>query len=1034
MKLSELAVNRPVTTVVIFLALIVLGVYSLGNLAIDLIPDISFPMIAVFSDYPGVAPAEVEENLTKVIENAAAQATNVKKISSKSREGQSLVTVEYEWGTDMGEAAAELREKLDLVRDFLPDDATQPVIFKFDPSMIPVMILVVEGKRDLKSLRYIADNDIKNNFEQIDGVARVQVWGGRQRQVHIDVDRTILASHGMTISQVVNIIKAEHINIAGGTVDEGTSTYALRTVGKFQDIQDIKNVIITSKNGIPVYLKDIALIYDGYIEEDMDALLEENDAIIMVVQKQSGTNSVQIANLIEKKLDALEASLPTDIRIEKFYSPADFIKDAITNVWQVALIGGVLAVFVLMIFLRNLPTTLIISVSIPLSLITTFIFMYLFDLTINMMSLGGLALGIGMLVDNSIVVLENIFRYREFGAKPGEAAKLGSQEMSNAIIASTLTTITVFLPLVLFIKGLASELFKDLAFTVTFALLSSLLVALTIIPMLSSRIRKVRLKAKADSLRDLESELKSRGKVMRWLDGVYGEVLGWALSHRWVFVGFVILVLGGSGLLLRVIGVEFMPQSDESFVQVQLKTPVGTNIDTTRAAVRQVLDIIEDEVPERDITFTQIGRSGEMEGYVAPHRAEIWMTLVDVNERERSDKDIIESLREKLSRIPGLSARFSTGGGPTGDTGNLTVIISGYDLKQSSILAGKLKSIMEGIGNVRDVRISREEGLPELQIHVDRDRAALFGVSVAQVGTAIKTSFAGEEIGDVVIKGEEVGVLVRLEEPDRLTPNDLELISVVGPAGIQVPLSNMAHIEKGYGPVELERERQRRVVYVNARVLGDVKGAVDSIRAEVEKLVLPSGFSIEYGGSWEDWQETVRDLILVMLLAIVLIYFIMAALFESFFDPFIIMFTLPLTFIGVVWMHVLTGNTFNAISGIGVVMLAGIVVNNGIILVAYTNLLRKRGFDLLDAVTYAGRTRLRPILMTMSTTVLALVPMAFALGEGSEMRSPMAQTVIGGLIVSTMFTLVFIPVLYAMFESGKLKRRQKRASKGENRE
>ncbi len=1034
MKISELAVNRPVTTVVIFLALIVLGVYSLGNLAIDLIPDISFPVIAVFSDYPGVAPAEVEENLTKVIENAAAQATNVKKITSNSREGQSLVTVEYEWGTDMGEAAAELREKLDLVRDFLPDDATQPVIFKFDPSMIPVMILVVEGKRDLKSLRYIADNDIKNSFEQIDGVARVQVWGGRQRQVHIDVDRTILASHGMTISQVVNIIRAEHMNVAGGTVDEGNSTYALRTVGKFQDLQEIENVIVATRNGIPVHLKDIAHVYDGYVEEDMDALLERNDAIIMVVQKQSGTNTVQIANLIEKKLDALGRSLPSDIRIEKFYSPADFIKDSITNVWQVALIGGVLAVFVLLIFLRNLPTTLIISVSIPLSLITTFIFMYLFDLTINMMSLGGLALGIGMLVDNSIVVLENIFRYREFGAKPGEAAKLGSQEMSNAIIASTLTTITVFLPLVLFIKGLASELFKDLAFTVTFALLSSLLVALTIIPMLSSRIRRVRLKAKADSLRDLESELKSRGKVMRLLDGVYGDVLGWALSHRWVFVILVICVLGGSGLLLRVIGVEFMPQSDESFVQIQLKTPIGTNIDTTRETVRQVFNIIEDEVPERDITFTQVGRSGEMEGYVAPHRAELWMTLVDVKERSRSDRDIIESLRQRFSQIPGLTARFSTGGGPTGDTGNLTVIISGYDLKQSSNLAGKLKDIMEGVGNVRDVRISREEGLPELQIRVDRDRAALFGVSVAQVGEAIKASFAGQEIGDVVLKGEEVGVLVRLEEPDRLTPDDLELITVVGPVGVQVPLSNMAYIEKGYGPVELERERQRRVVYVNAQVIGDVKGAVDSIRAEVDKLALPAGFSVEYGGSWEDWQETVRDLILVMLLAVVLIYFIMAALFESFFDPFIIMFTLPLTFIGVVWMHVFTGNTFNAISGIGVVMLAGIVVNNGIILVAYTNLLRKRGFDLLDAVMYAGRTRLRPILMTLSTTVLALVPMAFAMGEGSEMRSPMAQTVIGGLIVSTLFTLVFIPVLYAMFESGKLKRRRKRASRRENRE
>jgi HAE1 family hydrophobic/amphiphilic exporter-1 len=418
-----------------------------------------------------------------------------------------------------------------------------------------------------------------------------------------------------------------------------------------------------------------------------------------------------------------------------------------------------------------------------------------------------------------------------------------------------------------------------------------------------------------------------------------------------------------------------------------------------------------------------------MEGVIAPHRAEIWMTLVNVNERKRSDKEIIEALRKKIKEFPGVTARFSTGGGPTGDTGNLSVIISGYDLQQGKLLAEKLKSIMEGVGNVQDVRISREEGLPEYRIRVDRDRAALFGVSVAQVGQAVKTSFAGEEVGDVILKGEEVGVLVRLQEQDRLTPKDLELVSVIGLYGIQVPLSNIAYIEKGYGPVELQRERQRRVVYVNARVQGDVKGAVDAIKKEADRIALSPGFAIEYGGSWADFQETIRDLALVMMLSIILIYFIMAALFESFFDPFIIMFTLPMAFIGVVWMHIITGTTFSAISGIGVVMLAGIVVNNGIILVDYTNLLRKRGFELLEAVMLAGRTRLRPILMTMFTTVLGLSPMAFALGEGSEMRSPMAQTVIGGLLVATVFTLVFIPVLYAMFETGRLKRLQKRLRK-----
>ena len=1026
MKLSDIAVNRPVTTVVVFIAIVVLGVYSLGRLAIDLIPDISFPVIYVWSEYPGVAPEEVEENLTKVLENSVAAASNVKKITSKSQEGSSSITIEYEWGTDMSEAAAELREKLDVVRDFLPDEASEPLIFKFDPSQIPVMILVVEGERSMKSLRYRAETDIKRNLEQIDGVANVMIWGGQERQVQVDLDRTLLASYNLTVDQVIDIIQLEHMNISGGTVDEGDTTLSLRTVGKFGSIEEIENMVVLNQNGIPVYLRDVAVVVDGSVDERMDAKVGGKDGIIMVIQRQSGTNTVKIAGRIEDKLEALERSMPKDMVIKKFYSPADFIVESINTVWQVALIGGVFAVLVLFIFLRNIPTTLVISVSIPLSIITTFIFMYFFDLTINMMSLGGLALGIGMLVDNSIVVLENIFRYREFGSKPKEASKLGAHEMSKAIIASTLTTITVFLPLVLFIKGLASELFRDLAFTVTFSLLSSLLVALTIIPMLTSRIRKVALKKSASSLRDIESEIQERGRVLRWLDGVYSEVLGWALRRKWVFLGLVFLLLAGSVLAVRVLSVEFIPQSDENFIQMVIRTPIGTRLDTTRRVVNDIYAFIEEEVPERDVVFYQVGRTGEMAGIAAPDRAELWMTLVDPEERDRNDRDIIDILRKEVKQMPGVSARFSTGGGPGGDTGNLSVAVRGYDLGQGIELAKQVKEIMEPIGNVNDVRISREEGLPELRILVDRERAAQFGIRAAQIGFAIQHAFIGKEVANVILEGEEVGVLVRLEEEDRLRPEDLDLITIVSPMGQQVALSNLVRIERGYGPVTIERERQERVVYVNARVRGDVKGAVDSIREEVEKLAIPSGFNVIYGGTWEDIQETIQDLTLVGLLSIILVYLIMAALFESFFDPFIIMFTLPLSFIGVVWMHILTGTSFNAMSGIGVVMLLGIVVNNGIILVDYTNLLRKRGFTLLEAVKLAGRTRLRPIFMTMLTTVLGLTPMALAFGSGSEMRAPMARTVIGGLLVSTVFTLVLIPVLYAMFESRRQKRLQKK--------
>ncbi|MFW6137922.1 MAG: efflux RND transporter permease subunit [Spirochaetota bacterium] len=1029
MKLSEVSVNRPVTTLVIYIAIIVLGVYSLGNLAIDLIPDISFPVISVFSSYSGASPREVEENLTRVLENAAASASNVKKITSNSREGQAVVSVEYEWGTDMGEAAADLREKLDRVRDMLPDDASAPVIYKFDPSMIPVVVLVMQGERDLKSLRYIADNNVKNNLEQIEGVASVEVFGGRRRQVHVDIDRTILASYNLTVDQVINAVRSRHLNVAGGEIDEGGKTYSLRTVGKFDNLQELRKVIVAVRNGISIYLSDLARVYDGYVEEDVDAMVGRQDAVVMVVQKQSGTNAVKIAGQVFEKLEALQQSLPGDLKIQKFYSPADFIKESINNVWQVALLGGALAIFVLFIFLRNLPTTLIISVSIPLSIITTFIFMYLFDLSLNMMSLGGLALGIGMLVDNSIVVLENIYRYREFGAKPMEAARLGSQEMSNAIVASTLTTITVFLPLVFFIHGLAKELFRDLAFTVTFSLISSLIIALSIIPMLTSKIKRIKLKKKADSLRDIEGELKSRGKVLRGLDWIYRGVLNWALAHRAVFVAMIFVFFVGTLVLIRVIGVEFMPHSDEGFIQMRIQTPVGSTIERTRRAVDRIYNVIEENVPERKIVFTQVGRTGEMTGNQSPDRAEIWITLIEQDRRDRTDLDIIDTLRKGVQQIPGVEVRFSTGGGPTGQSGNLRVAVSGFDLEEGKELADKLKKIMEGVGNIEDIRVSREEGLPEYRIKVNHDRAAVFGLSVAQVGNAVKRAFAGEEVASMVLKGEEVGVLARLEEQDRVSTRDLELISASTPHGTRVFLTNMAEIEKGYGPVTIQREGQQRVVYVDARVTGDVKSAVDSIKKEAAEIVLPPGFNIRYGGSWEDLQEIIQDLVMVMALSIVLVYLIMSALFESFADPFVIMFTLPMTFIGVVWMHVITGTTFSAISGIGVVVLAGIVVNNGIILVDYTSLLRKRGYGLLDAVRLAGRTRMRPILMTMLTTVLGLVPMAMAIGEGSEMRAPMAKTVIGGLLVSTVLTLVFIPVLYTIFETRRLKRQQKKLEK-----
>ncbi len=1033
MKITDLSVKRPVTATVFFLALIVLGVFSLGRLAIDLIPDISFPVIVIYSSYSGVSPQEVEENLTKVIENTAASASRIENIHSTSREGTSVVVVEYQWGTDLAEASNDLRERLDLVRDYIPEDASQPVLFKFDPSMTPIMVLSIEGRRDLESLRFIAENTIQTNLEQIDGVASVSVEGGLEKQIHIDLNRTLLASYGLSIDQIVNVVRAENLNVTGGAVTEGARKYSLRTIGRLDDLTEIRAIIVGNNNGKPVYLENVAAVYTGYLEDEMDVKVDRSDAIILTVQKQSGTNTVLISNRVQERIDTIKRSLPEDVRLVELFVSADFINDAISNVWQIALLGGFLAVIVLLVFLRNLPTTLIVAVSIPLSIIITIIAMYFFNLTLNMLSLGGLALGIGMLVDNSIVIIENIFRYRESGAKAGEAARHGSQEMANAIIASTLTTVAVFLPLVLFIRGLARELFRDLAFTVTFSLLASLLVALTLIPMLSSRISKIVIKKKSNTLLDVEEELKGRGAVLRLLDRIYGASLGWALRHKALVLIAIVLLFGGSLALIPRVGVELFPESDQGMMMLNIETAVGSDIDTTREAVAKIYEIVEENVPEKKVSVVQAGVSGGFFSTAAANTGAIQIALKDLGERDRTDREIIEALRPLVSQVPGVKVRFSSGFGPGGGgmgmSSGLTVSVRGNDLEEGKELAAKIEEIMGNVDTVQDAQVSREEGLPEYRIRVDRNRAAQYGLTAAQVGTSIKRAFAGETVATVLFEGEEVDVRVRFRPEDRVSARDIDQISVASPLGFSIPLTNLVEIEKAYGPVSIARENQQRVIDIDARVMGDVRTAVNRIKEQVDQLAIPPGFSIVYGGSWEDIQSVIKDLVLVLVLSMTLIYFIMAAQFESFRDPFIIMFTLPMTFVGVIWIHLLTGTIFSAFSGIGLLMLVGIVVNNGIILVDYTNLLRKRDYELTRAVLAAGRIRLRPILMTMLTTILALLPLAFFGGSGSELRTPMALTVVGGLLVSTVFTLILIPVLYHLFEGRREKRRRRMAER-----
>ena len=1034
MKITDLSIRRPVTVIVICLALAVLGTFSLGRLPIDMIPDISFPMIVIYTSYTGVSPEEMEENLTKTIENAAASASGVEKISSTSSEGSSLVIVEYQWGTDLAEASNDLRERLDLIRDYIPDEATQPVLFKFDPSMMPIMILSVEGRRDPSSLRYIAENTVKTNLEQIDGVASVAVGGGVQPQINVDLDRAHLSSYGMTIDQVVNLLRAENLNVTGGSVVEGARKYSLRTLGKFGSPEQVRQVVVGNRNGRAIRLEDVAEVYRGAVDDETDVLLDRTPTVILRVQKQSGTNTVQIAERVRERLARLRQSMPADVKLVELMASSNFISEAIANVWQTALIGGLLAIAILFLFLRNIPTTLIIGISIPLSIVITIIAMYFAGLTLNMLSLGGLALGIGMLVDNSIVVIENIFRYRESGVKPSEAARHGTLEMGNAVMASTLTTVAVFLPLVLFIRGLARELFRDLAFTVTFSLLASLVVALTIVPMLSSRIRAVRIRQKSNTLLNVEEELGARGPVLRFVDRVYRASLAWTIHHRWIVLVGIMVLFGVSLAMIPRIGVELIPQTDQGDINLSITTAVGSDLDTTREAVDRIYQIIEDNVPEKKTALINVGSSGMFFGTAASNTASIRLSLVDLKQRSRTDKQITEVLRPLLARVPGATVRFTSFGPMSGGTmGGLTVSVRGYDLEAGKRLAVQVKNIMDSVGTVKDAHISREEGLPEYRIRVDRNRAAQYGLTAAQVGTTIKRAFGGEAVATMLLEGDEVDVRVRFQPEDRVSSRDLDLIFVTTPTGGSMPLTDLLQVDRGYGPVSIQREGQQRVINIDAQVLGDVRTAVARIKAGVDRLAIPEGFTIIYGGSWEDIQKTIKDLVLVLVLSIILVYFIMAAQFENFRDPFIILFTLPTAFIGVIWIHLATGTIFSAFSGIGVLVLVGIVVNNGIILVDYANMLRKRGYELDRGVLAAGRTRLRPILMTVLTTILGLVPMAFSRGSGAELNRGLGLTVIGGLTLSTLFTLFFVPVLYHLFESGRERRRLRKleeASRG----
>ena len=1017
MSISGGAIKRPITTFMVFLAVLVLGGFSASRLAIDLLPDISFPVIAVMTDYQGAGPADVEKMVTEPLEKGVATVNNLKEINSISRDGRSMVMAQFEWGTDMEEAANDVREKISLAKRMLPDGAEEPLVIKFDPSMMPIMILNLSGE-DLAKLRHLADEEIKYKLEQVKGVASVMVLGGKKREIQVEVDRDRLAAVGVSMSQLVNVIRAENVNLPAGYQESSRQEFLVRSTGEFKKVSEIGNVVIAYRNSAPIYLKDVAQVKDSFKETRSEVLINGKPGIIIMVQKQSGTNTVAVAKEVHKQISRIEKELPENIKIGTLMDTSKFVKDSIGQLEQMAILGGIMALMVVFLFLFSVPSTLVIVSAIPISIVLTFILLYFGGFTLNIMTLGGLALGVGMMVDNAVVVLENIFRHRERGEPIEEAATAGTDDVGMAIIASTLTTMVVFLSL-LFTTGIAGILFRHIAYTVAFSLLASLMIALTLIPVLSKHLL----------IRPAQKGKKSFAHRMNeYLEGHYRTILNWVLTHRKTIIFGSVTFLAACLLLTPRIGREFMPKVDQGEFTVNVEMPIGTRLGITEKVSQEVEKLVSKNVPEVENILNQVGAGEGMMGFSrneGSFEAETRIRLVDLSQRKRSTQEIIDDLRPKLAELTQTSgAKIRIGEAGFAEAGFLgapiAIDIKGYDLTQGERLAQQISRLMGEIKGVVDTKISYRKGQPELKINVDRDMASSLGLNFSQIASTIQTANKGTVASRFREAGDEYNILVRLREQDRQNPTDLERIYIPSPLGRQISLDSIARVEEGVGPVKIERKDQQRVITVSARSSGRDLGSIDrDIREKVANLEIPEGFFVEIGGEQKEMAESFHTLYLALVLAVILVYMVMASQFESLRHPFVIMFSIPFAAIGVILALFLTGTTISVVALLGLVMLAGIVVNNGIVMISYINILRDRGMALSEAVRLGAERRLRPILITTFTTVFALLPMASGIGPGAELWAPMARTVIGGLSVSMIFTLILMPTLYTILAGKK---------------
>lgn len=1024
MSLANASVRRPVFTIMVTLIVVVMGMIAFKRLQIDLLPSIELPTLTIRTQYEGADPLVMERLVTQIVEEIIATVPGVIEMTSKSYEGRSSVRVSFSWGTDIDTAATDVLATLEDEISELPDDIVGPRVTKFDVDSFPVVLLGISSSLDPVELTQLVEDQVRYRFTRIPGVAQVDPWGGFNREVRVELDPDKIKALGLPLDDILDAIKNANLDLPAGKIEQGRYQVTLRAPAEFADLEQIRQTVITSHEGSPVTLRQIAKVKDTY--ERLTRIIRVNGerGLRVAIRKQANANTVEVARSILAEVDEINRVFP-QITITPVINQGNFIERSITNVAQSVLYGGSLAILVLLFFLRNLRSTLVISLAIPISVIATFALLYFGGFTLNLMTLGGLALGVGMMVDGSIVVLENIYRRNQEHQEPPQVAAVsGTGEVASAVIAGTITTLVIFLPLI-FVQGVSGVLFKELAYVIMFALFCALLVSLSLLPMLASRLLARSKHVEEDSIRWTARLAASMGQTFSTMENHYSQLLQWALRHRLATLLITLLISGSSLLLIPFIGTEFIPPSDEGEIRVTGEMEVGTKLELVDQQSRILEKMVFEAVPEAVSSVVSVSTSGTRGSEKA--RSWIRISLLPATQRTRSNTEIARDLRKKLDgKIPGMKIRTRA---PQGQfllerllrsEEGISIEVRGYDLDTLSLLSRQVAEAVEGVPGITDVELSREVGIPQQEIHVQRDKIADLGLSVNDVSRVIETAIAGSKAGEFRSEGNSYRILVQLEDAEKRSIDEILDLTIGTPSGEQVALRNLVTTESGRGRVLVERKDQQRIVTVDANVAGRDLGSVASdIQSQLDQIPRPVGYDLIISGKFEEQQKSFNELIESLLLALVLVYMVLASQYESLRDPLIVMLSVPVAAVGVILTLFLTETTLNLQSAIGCIMLGGIVVNNAILLVDQAGRLRHTGMATLLALAEAGRRRLRPILMTTLTTILALMPLALGIGEGADAQAPLARAAVGGLIASTLITLVLIPVVYSLFHQDK---------------